>query len=72
MQQLLPRREVDFLSRDLHGKWHLYQVSWDMADPKTLERESLALREAEKELGIKGEIITQDSYFSSFLLKISG
>ncbi len=61
------RREVDFLSRDLQGKWHLYQVTWDMKDPKTLERETLALEEAEKELKIKGEIITPDSYFTSFL-----
>lgn len=63
------RREVDFLTRDLTGKWYLYQVCWNMNDIKTMEREMLALYEAEKELGIKGEIITQDSYFSSFLLE---
>ena len=61
------RREVDFLTHDLMGKWHLYQVCWDISDPKTLEREMRALNEAEEELGIKGEIITKDTYFHSFL-----
>lgn len=61
------RKEVDFMARNGLGKWHLYQVCWDMSDTKTLERETVALREAEKELGIKGEIITPDSYFTTFL-----
>lgn len=61
------RREVDFFARDSQGEWHLYQVCWTIDDPKTLERETLALNEAEKELGIKGQIITPESYFSSFL-----
>ena len=61
------RREVDFLSRDFQGKWYLYQVCWNIDDPQTRERETLALEEAEKELGIKGEIITPESYITSFL-----
>ena len=61
------RREIDFLTHDRMGKWRLYQVCWDISDPKTLEREMLALKEAEEELGIKGEIITKDTYFHSFL-----
>lgn len=61
------RREVDFFSRDAHGTWHLYQVCWQMDDPKTLEREMLALHEAEQELNVKGHIITPESYFSLFL-----
>jgi hypothetical protein len=61
------RKEVDFIARDSFGKWHLYQVCWDMSDPKTWERETAALKEAEDELGIKGEIITPDSYFTTFL-----
>lgn len=65
------RREVDFLSRDRQGEWHLYQVSWDINDPKTLARESLALQEAETELGIKGEIVTADTYLTSFLPGLS-
>jgi hypothetical protein len=32
-----------------------------------MERESRALHSAEKELGIKGEIITPNNYFSSWL-----
>ena len=65
------RREIDFLTRNLHGNWNLYQVSWNMNDPKTFERETLALHEAEKELKIKGLIITPESYFSSFLPSLS-
>jgi len=61
------RKEVDFLSLDLFGKWHLYQVSWDTTDSETEERERLALEEAEKELGMKGMLITPTSYFTSFL-----
>jgi len=61
------RKEVDFMARDGLGKWHLYQVCWNMDDRETLERETAALKEAEKELGIKGEIITPDSYFTTFL-----
>lgn len=64
------RREVDFLTRNKEGEWRLYQVCWNMDDFKTLERETLALNEAEKELGLKGEIITPDTYFSSFLPSI--
>ncbi|MDF3033819.1 MAG: uncharacterized protein K0R76_773 [Alphaproteobacteria bacterium] len=64
------RKEVDFMARDGLGTWHLYQVCWDMNDPDTLKRETAALEEAEKELGIKGEIITPDSYFTSFLPRI--
>jgi hypothetical protein len=58
---------VDFLSHDAYGKWHLYQVCWNMEDPDTLKRETVALQEAETELGITGEIITPASYCSSFL-----
>ena len=61
------RYEIDFLSKDLCGKWHMYQVCFDMSNPDTYEREVRALGEAEKELGIKGSIITPDSYFTSFL-----
>lgn len=61
------RREVDFLSRDLNGKWHLYQVCWDMQDEATLQRERQALEEAEKELGIQGEYITPAVYLETVI-----
>lgn len=61
------RKEVDFFARNLYGQWSLYQVCWNIDDAKTMEREMAALNEAEKELNIKGEIITPDTYFSSFL-----
>jgi predicted AAA+ superfamily ATPase len=63
-------KEVDFIARDELGQWYLYQVCWDMNDKETLERETLALKEAEDELGIKGEIITPDTYFTSFLPRL--
>jgi uncharacterized protein len=64
------RKEIDFLSLDLGGNWHLYQVCWDMNDPKTEERERAALLEAEKELNIKGVLVTPMSYFDNFLPKL--
>ena len=48
------------------GLPHLYQVSWNIDDPQTLKREIIALREAEDELGIQGELITPETYLTSF------
>ncbi|NQY73182.1 MAG: ATP-binding protein [Candidatus Margulisbacteria bacterium] len=56
------RYEVDFVSKDIHGKHYLYQLCWNVGDHETLEREERALKIAEKELGIKGWIITPESY----------
>lgn len=58
------RYEVDFLTRDLKGQWRLYQVVWDNHDTATMERETRALEAAEKELGIKGKMITPLSYIN--------
>lgn len=57
------RYEVDFFTKSLDGQLHLYQVCWNMDQPKTLLREQRALEQVEKEFGIKGEIITQKTYF---------
>lgn len=54
--------EVDFVTVDKSGERELIQVTWDMKDPKTAEREQRALECAEKELGIKGRIITNREY----------
>ena len=59
------RREVDFFARDRLGTWHLYQVCWNIEEAQTLDREATALREAERELGIQGELITPDVYLTS-------
>jgi predicted AAA+ superfamily ATPase len=56
------RYEVDFLTKDIYGKMHLYQVVWDDNNPQTMEREMRALQAAEQELGIKGELITLGNY----------
>ncbi|OGQ44679.1 MAG: hypothetical protein A3H42_04880 [Deltaproteobacteria bacterium RIFCSPLOWO2_02_FULL_46_8] len=57
------RYEIDFVTQDLNGKTHLFQVAWSTEDEETLKREERALRAAEKELGIRGELITADNYF---------
>lgn len=54
--------EVDFLAQTPQGKKKLFQITWDIQDPATLEREKRALEAARKELKIEGEIITLDSY----------
>src|SRR3990167_6976241 len=59
------RYEIDFISKDKSGNLHLCQVVWDDSNPETMERETRALRIAEKELGIKGKIITPAVYLSS-------
>ncbi len=56
------RYEVDFFTKSLDGTLHLYQVTWDTASPDTYEREKRALVQAEKELGIKGVLITADTF----------
>ncbi len=56
------REEVDFVIKDIQGRLKLLQVCWDMEDEETLHREKKALQKAEKELGIKGEIITPANY----------
>lgn len=61
------RKEIDFLSCDKEGVWHMYQVCYDMQDQATYEREISALNEAEEELGVKGKIVTPESYLTSFL-----
>jgi uncharacterized protein len=58
-------REVDFYARDPLGKARLIQVCFDNSDPATAARERTALEEGEKELGIKGELITPDSYLNA-------
>lgn len=57
--------EIDFLSRDRQGKTYLWQIAWDTSDNDTLEREQRALTSAENELGIKGLLITPETYLST-------
>ncbi len=56
------RYEVDFLAKSPDNKLYLYQVVWDTSDAETLQRETRALKEAESELKIKGEIITPEVF----------
>lgn len=57
--------EVDFFTRKADGELGLYQVAWEMDEPETLAREERALRQAEKELGVKGIIITPEVYLTN-------
>lgn len=56
------RYEVDFLVQTPKGEKELIQVTWDMADKETKNREERALNAAMNELKIPGKIITVDSY----------
>jgi uncharacterized protein len=58
------RHEVDFVTKNLDGGLSLFQVCFDIRDQKTMERELRALKEAEDELNVKGEIITPQNYIS--------
>lgn len=55
--------EVDFVTIDPSGQKRLYQVCWDMSNKETADREYRALYAAQKELKIKGQIITSENYF---------
>lgn len=65
------RKEVDFISQDRQGAWHLWQVCWDINDPLTVNREMSALEIAQNELKITGQLITPDIYLSQFLPAIA-
>jgi hypothetical protein len=56
------RYEIDFIATLPNGYQKFFQVVWDMENPKTHERENRALEAGIKELNIKGEIVTLESY----------
>ena len=56
------RYEVDFIIKSPKGNKKLFQVVWNTEDKKTLAREKRALESAVRELKIKGDIITLESY----------
>ena len=57
--------EIDFLTRDPKGQFHLYQVAWETHNSDTLRRKIRALRAAEDELGFKGLIIDPAVYLKN-------
>lgn len=57
------RYEVDFVAQDNRGQSRLIQVSWSMENLATREREQRALWAAEKELGLRSQLVTVDNYF---------
>lgn len=56
--------EVDFLAESARGQKKLFQVAWNVKDPSTLEREIRALKAAQDELGIDGELVTVETYLA--------
>jgi uncharacterized protein len=58
------RYEIDFLARSPENRFYLFQVAWDVSDKETLAREERALKAAERELKISGEIITPESFLA--------
>lgn len=59
--------EVDFITVDLSGNRECLQVCWDETSEKTLEREMRGLLAVERELGIKGRLITPREYLMQTL-----
>jgi predicted AAA+ superfamily ATPase len=57
--------EIDFITQDIQGKHEMIQVVWDSNDQETLERETRALRQAEKELGFPGKLLDHRAYLES-------
>jgi predicted AAA+ superfamily ATPase len=62
--------EIDFFVEAPDGSRKIYQVAWDMSDPKTNEREQRALDAAKKELKVDGELITPDNYIEKIFVKL--
>ena len=54
--------EVDFITTDINGNLKLYQVSFDLSDPETRNREIRSLVAAMKELDIKESFIITFNY----------
>jgi len=54
--------EIDFVVEHPDGSLELLQAVWDLSDPETSKREERALEHAEKELGIRGRIVTPEDY----------
>ena len=57
--------EIDFITVDKNGAKELVQVAWDDTDPAVLSREMRALTQAEKELGIRGRLVTVREYLKN-------
>lgn len=57
--------EVDFVTKDLEGRYEIIQVVWDQSDPQTYLREERALKSAENELGIPGRLIDWQTYLTN-------
>lgn len=57
--------EIDFVAVAKDGSRELLQITWEMNNPKTIEREQRALEHAQQELGIQGRIVTLQDYLKA-------
>lgn len=62
---LIREDSIDTICLSQEGQF-MHQVCWDMNDQDTITRELRALHDAEKELNIKGELITPESFLDKF------
>lgn len=60
--------EVDFIAVDYRGHRQIVQVTWDMTDKLTYEREQRALEQAQHELGCEGTILTAKDYLRQLVV----
>jgi len=54
------QHEVDFVVKDGLKARELIQVSWDVSDPRTKQREINALMRAMKELGVNEALVVTE------------
>lgn len=59
---------IDFVTVTKDGDRELIQVTWNMDDPRTAEREQRALQAAQEELDIPGRIVTLKDYLQDIKL----
>lgn len=60
--------EIDFVAQHrISKKTRLIQACYDAKHPATAERETRALAEAEKSLGLKGELVTPELYLRQWV-----
>lgn len=57
---------IDFVTVAKNGDREIIQVTWDMNDPQTAQREQRALQAAEAELKFPGRILTLRDYLQEF------
>lgn len=58
--------EIDFVHIAVDGRKSFYQVTYDLTDEKTQERELRALKSLQKETGCEAKLITRTNFWDEF------